>query len=76
MSNGFVQPYRLKLNHREKRVIFEYDPALMLNRIPNATESNAEDYARTLEHIKKRIDWCIRKSAGENPDIEQYGIYE
>jgi hypothetical protein len=54
----------------------EYDAGLMRNRILGAHEINEQNYADDLEHIKKRIDWCIRKSLGENPDIDDYCGYK
>jgi hypothetical protein len=71
-----MHPYSLKLSHGENRVVIEYDPKLMLERIPGSADTNAEDYAKALEHIRRRIDWCIRKSAGQNPDIDRFGAYE
>ena len=65
------EPFRLKLDFMNNIVIIRFDPKLMLHCRDN-NELDADEYASALEHIKRRIDWCIRKSAGEEPNLDDY----
>ena len=61
----------LQLKPTENMVILKYDPQRML--APYDVDSvNKESYEFGLEDIKNKIDWCIRKSAGQEPDTREY----
>jgi hypothetical protein len=65
------QVYKLAMMYTKNRIVLDYDPVRMLSRMPDCEELNAEQYAEMLEHLKDRIDWCIRKSAAlANGQIE------
>jgi hypothetical protein len=60
----------ISMRTKENTVIIRYNPTKMLHSY-NLPGDN-ERYEETLEHIKRRTDWCVRKSAGQNPDINEY----
>lgn len=65
------EPFRLKLDFTNNIVTIQFDPKLMLHCHDN-NELDVDGYASALEHIKRRIDWCVRKSAGEEPNLDDY----
>ena len=60
----------ISMRHKENTVIIRYNPTKILH--PYNLSIDDERYEEALEHIKRRIDWCVRKSAGQNPDIDEY----
>ncbi len=63
-------PFSLKLDFSNNTVILSFNPQLMLHGYENALD--ADLYQSNLERIKRRIDWCVRKSAGEEPNLDDY----
>ena len=63
-------PFILKLDFSNNIVTLRFDPKLMLHGYENVLD--ADLYQSHLEHIKRRIDWCVRKSAGEEPNLDDY----
>lgn len=63
-------PFSLKLDFSNNIVTLRFDPKLMLHGYENVLD--ADLYQSHLEHIKRRIDWCVRKSAGEEPNLDDY----
>ena len=60
----------ISMRSKENTVIIKYNPLKMLYACNLPLDD--ERYEETLEHIKRRTDWCVRKSAGQNPDIDEY----
>ena len=60
----------LRMIPEEDTLILKYNPGKMLRPCNNDTDSSR--YEENLKHIKRRIDWCIRKSDGQNPNIDDY----
>lgn len=61
----------LKLRPKENKVVLEYNPSKMLRPYKRFADDK-QRYVENLEHIKRRIDWCVRKSDGQNPNIDEY----
>lgn len=61
----------LKLRPKENKVVLEYNPSNMLRPYKRSADDK-QRYEENLEHIKRRIDWCVRESDGQNPNIDEY----
>ena len=61
----------LKLKPKENKVIIEYNPSKILRPYKRSIDDE-QHYEEDLEFIKRRIDWSIRKSDGQNPDISEF----
>jgi hypothetical protein len=68
-----IEAFHLKMDFTNNTVTLLYNPKLMMHR-HDYDELDAPAYQRCLEHIKRRIDWCVRKSAGEEPNFDDYEI--
>ncbi len=66
-----IESFHLKLDFANNTVTLLYNPKLMMHR-HNDDDLDAIDYKNCLEHIKRRVDWCIRKSTGEEPNLDDY----
>lgn len=63
-------PFSLMMDFSNNTVTLRFNPQLMLN--GRDKDLDAYLYQSHLEHIKRRIDWCVRKSAGEEPNFDDY----
>lgn len=65
-----LEPFSLRLDFSNNTVILRFNSKLMLH--GREHDLDADLYNSHLEHIKRRIDWCVRKSAGEEPSLDDY----
>jgi hypothetical protein len=60
-----LEVYDLHLNYTNSLVILKYNHKAMLH-CNGIDEIDSQNYADSLDQIKKSIDWCVRKSGGQD----------
>jgi hypothetical protein len=65
------EAFTIRMDFMNNNVVVKYNPKIMLHRY-NDSDLDLSEYQSAIEHIKRRIDWCVRKSAGEEPNLDDY----